>query len=171
MKKINLTTLKRKLKSLANAENKVTTIKKELAIILTQLGAINWDKKQVRDTITNELQNLGFSEKYIKKVRGYLMAFYEGANKTELNENDIIAKINKTSSDNELEKLGRAVKKGTFELNIKKESKTQKEKSEENEALEIIKKFIKLPKNIKLNEEKINLLLEEVEKIKKLLTE
>jgi len=168
MEKINLTTLKRKLKSLANAENKVTTIKKELAIILTQLGAINWDKKQVRDTITNELQNLGFSEKYIKKVRGYLMAFYEGANKTELNENDIIAKINKTSSDNELEKLGRAVKKGTFELNIKKESETQKEK---NEALEIIKKFIKLPKNVKLTEDKIEALLKEVEVIKKLLAE
>jgi len=162
-KKVTLSTLKKELKNLIKAEGRVIAVRKKLAYIIVELASVNFSKKNISDVITTELRSGGMAESYIKRVRGFLMAYYEGVSKHPEKKEEVLKELDKIETNQQLENLGRNVKKG--EVTIIAENKEDKK---EDDELSIIKKYIKIGKK-ELSKEQIDLLIEEVKTIQKIL--
>ena len=179
--------LKKELRKIASAELKALASYKSIAGIAMELASIEAiTKKSLQNNITETLENKGLSGDYVKKIRGMITNFYEGAKKFPHKIEDIKLRINNISSVNELIKLSRNFKKEGVTETPQKESKSvakshaKKEikivKGEENtldkqKYFKIISSIIKIDEDtfFNLDESAIMALFDEVEKIAKIL--
>ena len=165
-RKVTLSILKKELKNLVKTEGRIITIRKKLAYIIVELASVNFSKKNIQETITAELRAGGMAESYIKRVRGFLMGFYAGVSKHPEIKEDVLKSLDNIETNSQLETLGKNVKKG--EVTIVAEPKKEENKEKEDDVLKLIKKYIKIGKK-SLSKEQIDLLLEEIKMIQKIL--
>lgn len=173
--------LKKDLRGLAGAEIKAVEYYKKTALVLIELASINAiNKKELQNLITDVLTSKGLSESSIKKIRGGLMAFFEGAKKYPNNVEMIKIRLNNITTRQEVENLGRNYKKSgdteTPQKSVNPRPKGSKkditvEKIDKSKYFKIISSVIKISEDeyYNLDNDKIVELIREVEKIAKIL--
>jgi len=176
-----ITELKKDLRGLAAAETKAVDYYKRTAGILLELASINViQKKELQALITDTLEKKGMSESSIKKIRGGLMSYFEGAKKFPGKIETIKIRLNNVITRSEIETLGRAFKKTGDTTPAQKEVSSRPkggkkdlsiQKVDKSKYFKIVASIIKIDENeyYSLDDEKIIALIQEVEKIAKIL--
>ena len=118
--------LKKELRVAGRATLKaLESYKKSIGIVMELSGIEVINKKALQDDITETMQKVGLSENYIKKIRGMLINFFEGAKKYPEKKEDIILRVENIDSVNDLITLSR---------NFKKDGSTEKAQKEKNSS-------------------------------------
>ena len=176
--------LKKELRVAGRATLKaLESYKKSVEIILDLAEIDIIEKKMLSNDITETMEKLGLSTNYIKKVRGMLLNFFEGAKKYPQKKDDILIRVENITSVNDLITLSRNFKKsGVTETPQKERKSSPKSKGDDTQRpteenvdykkyFKIISKIVKINEDefFNLEDEKKNLLIEEAIKIAKIL--
>ncbi len=176
-----LAELRKDLRGLAGAEIKAVEYYKKTAGVLLELASVDAiNKKELISIITETLEKKGMSESSIKKIRGGLMAFYEGAKKFPDKIETIKIRLENINTRQSIETLGRVFKKtGETEMPQKEIGPKPKGSKKDLSIVEVDKsKYYKIVSSIikidettyyMLDDDKIVELIQEVEKIAKIL--
>ena len=168
--------LKRELQLYAVNEIKAVERYKKLAILLLDLSSVEAiNKKELQQLITDILSKKGLSESSIKKIRGGLMAFYEGAKKFPQNVEVVKTRLSNIVTRQEVEALGRNYKKEGTTEKAEKETTSKPKNKKEKEVVKVnkakyynlISSIIKIDEDTYYNmdDEDIIKLIEEVQTI------
>ena len=179
--------LKKELRKITSAELKALVSYKSIAITAIDLAGVEAvNKKLLQQNITETLENKGLSPDYIKKVRGTVVNFYEGAKKFPHKIEGIKIRIENINSINELIKLSRVFKREGTSVPSQKETKSvakshakkkikvvkgEENPLDKNKYFKIISSVIKINEDTfyKMDKSAIMALFDEVEKIVKIL--
>ena len=176
--------LKKELRVAGRATLKaLESYKKSIGIIMDLAEIEVITKKSLQEDINQTMEKLGLSDNYIKKIRGMLLNFFEGAKKYPEQKETIILRLDNIKSVNDLITLSRNFKKsGVTETPQKQTKSNPKSKGDDTqrplkENVDYKKYFAIIEKIVKINEDeffnleddKKNLLIEESLKIAKIL--